>query len=73
MRSKVKATDSHLALHIMSHCSIHMPVSIGLEKNSPLKKQVDKYIRRLIEAGLINKWLMDTVKNFEASNEEYEF
>lgn len=70
MRSKVKAIESQLTLHIMSHCSVHMPVSIGLEKNSPLKSQVDKYIRRLIEAGLISKWLMDTVKNFDASNEE---
>lgn len=54
----------------MSHCSVQMPVSIGLEKNSPLKTQVDKYIRRLIEAGLISKWIMDTIKNFEASKEE---
>uniref|UniRef100_A0A336MB17 CSON013115 protein n=1 Tax=Culicoides sonorensis TaxID=179676 RepID=A0A336MB17_CULSO len=70
MRSKVKSSETQLSLHIMSHCSIHMPVAIGLEKNSPLKKQVDKYIRRLIEAGLISKWLMDTTKDFQASEEE---
>lgn len=70
MRSKLKASELQLSLHIMSHCSVQMPVSIGLEKNSPLKTQVDKYIRRLIEAGLISKWIMDTIKNFEASKEE---
>ncbi|XP_063706124.1 glutamate receptor ionotropic, kainate glr-3 [Culicoides brevitarsis] len=70
MRSKVKATESKLSLHVMSQCSVQIPVSIGLEKNSPIKSQVDKYIRRLIEAGLISKWLKDTVQNFDASEEE---
>lgn len=43
----------------MSDCVINMPISIGLQKNSPLKPQVDKYIRLFIEAGLIKKWLND--------------
>lgn len=46
-------------LHIMSDCLIHMPISIGLQKNSPIKPRVDKFIRRVFEAGLIKKWLDD--------------
>ena len=68
--SKVKSTQTGLSLHIMSQCSVHMPISIGLEKNSPLRPNCDKYLRRLIEAGLITKWLTDTMQNFEKSQEE---
>lgn len=39
-----------------------MPVSIGLQKNSPIKPRVDKLIRKLLEAGLINKWLNDVMQ-----------
>lgn len=28
-------------LHIMSECVIHMPISLGLDKNSPFKQRVD--------------------------------
>lgn len=56
-------------LHIMEQCAINTPVSIGLEKNSPLKEQTDKYIRRMIEGGLIRKWLMNAIKSFESSIE----
>lgn len=48
-------------LHIMSDCVIHMPISIGLQKNSPIKPRVDKFIRRVFEAGLIMKWLDDVM------------
>lgn len=43
----------------MSDCVINMPVSIGLQKNSPLKPEIDSHIRHFIEAGLIKKWLND--------------
>lgn len=39
-----------------------MPVSIGLQKNSPIKPRVDKLIRKVLEAGLINKWLNDVMR-----------
>nr|CAD7409129.1 unnamed protein product [Timema poppensis] len=48
-------------LHIMRDCAINMPISIGLRKNSPLKLQMDKFILRMIEAGLIKKWLNDVM------------
>lgn len=56
-------------LHIMEECVINMPISIGLDKNSPLKQQIDKFLRRAVEGGLIRKWLMTATKSFESSIE----
>jgi hypothetical protein len=49
-------------LHVMKECVVVMPISIGFEKNSPMKPRADKLIRGLIEGGLINKWMLDTQK-----------
>lgn len=57
-------------LHIMKECAINMPISIGLEKNSPLKPSFDRLLRQVMEAGLISKWLSDSIQQFEASVEE---
>lgn len=38
-----------------------MPISLGLQKNSPLKPAVDRFLRRVIEAGLVKKWLNDVM------------
>lgn len=45
----------------MSNCIINMPISLGLQKNSPLKPAVDRFLRRVIEAGLVEKWLNDVM------------
>lgn len=55
-------------LHIMSDCIISMPISIGLEKNSPLKPRIDEFIQRVVEAGLIHKWLDDVMDEVQRSN-----
>lgn len=55
----IKPTKDDRNLHVMKDCAIHMPISIGLQKNSPLKPKFDKLIRKIIEAGLIEKWLND--------------
>lgn len=47
-----------------------MPISIGLEKNSPLKQRVDDILRQVTEAGLIAKWLADSIQKFDAGAEE---
>lgn len=60
-------------LHIMATCVINMPISIGLQKNSPLKPRADEFLRRVIEAGLIEKWLndvMSTILNAEVVQDE---
>lgn len=57
-------TDDDAILHIMRECIIQMPVALGLTRNSPLKPHIDKYLQRLMEAGLLVKWLKDTVKHF---------
>lgn len=57
-------------LHIMKECAVNMPISIGLERNSPLKPRVDRLLRQIIEAGLISKWLSDSIQKFDASEEE---
>lgn len=53
----------------MEECAVNIPISIGLEKNSPLKEQMDKHIGRLVEGGLIQKWLLHAIKTFESSIE----
>lgn len=53
----------------MRECTINMPISIGLEKNSPLKPEVDKLLRRMIEAGLVSKWLSDSIKASDDDDE----
>lgn len=53
---------SRTNLHIMADCVINMPISIGLQKNSPIKARVDRFVRRVLEAGLITKWLDDAMQ-----------
>lgn len=62
--SDIKENDGgdYRGLHIMENCVINMPISIGLQKNSPIIKRVNKYIRRVIEAGLVKKWLDDVMQ-----------
>ncbi|KAH1019572.1 hypothetical protein HUJ04_009368 [Dendroctonus ponderosae] len=57
-----KNSNSLRHLHIMRDCIINMPVSIGLQKNSPIKPRVDQLLRRMLEAGLVKKWLYDVMK-----------
>jgi hypothetical protein len=47
-----------------------MPISIGLDKNSPLKPKIDELIQYAIEGGLIGKWFQDAISSFAASVEE---
>lgn len=42
----------------------------GLQKNSPLKPRMDKIIRRIVEAGLIKKWMDDVMQEVLISNME---
>ncbi|CAH2244222.1 jg20167 [Pararge aegeria aegeria] len=60
-------------LHIMSDCVVNVPISIGFHKNSPLKPLADVYIRRIVEVGLVEKWLNDAmyrIRTMDTSNEE---
>ncbi|KAJ4439579.1 hypothetical protein ANN_07706, partial [Periplaneta americana] len=59
-------------LHIMHDCVIHMPISIGLQKNSPLKPHMDRFLRRIIEAGLVKKWLKDVMLNIVSNDDTQE-
>ncbi len=70
MRSKRNTDLDPHPLHIMKECAVNMPISIGLEKNSPIKPKFNKLLRRLIEAGLVSKWLSETVRNYEYSEDE---
>lgn len=53
----------------MEECAINMPISIGLDKNSPLKKKIDELIQYAIEGGLIGKWYRDAISSFDESVE----
>ncbi|XP_050345733.1 glutamate receptor ionotropic, delta-2 [Nymphalis io] len=60
-------------LHIMSDCVVNIPISIGFHKNSPLKPLADIYIQRIIEVGLVEKWLSDImykIRSMDANEEE---
>ncbi|KAH8379522.1 hypothetical protein KR009_005421 [Drosophila setifemur] len=54
------------ALHIMRDCVVFMPVVLAMEKNSALKRRIDKTIQHLAEGGLIAKWLKDAVQRLPA-------
>lgn len=69
MRSKRDSEADQQTLHIMRDCAIHMPISIGLEKNSPIKGRVDTLLRRIVESGLTEKWLRDAKQSYESSIE----
>ncbi|CAH0722043.1 unnamed protein product, partial [Brenthis ino] len=60
-------------LHIMSDCVVNVPISIGFHKNSPLKPLADVYIRRIVEVGLVEKWLNDAmykIRSMDTTEEE---
>ncbi|KAG6463923.1 hypothetical protein O3G_MSEX014160 [Manduca sexta] len=60
-------------LHIMSDCVVNIPISIGFHKNSPFKPLADIYIRRIVEVGLVEKWLndaMEPIRALEVNDEE---
>ncbi|XP_050558886.1 glutamate receptor ionotropic, kainate glr-3 [Spodoptera frugiperda] len=54
-------TDTQRNLHIMSDCVVNIPISIGFHKNSPLKPLADVYMWRVVEVGLVEKWLNDVM------------
>lgn len=47
-----------------------MPVSVGLQKNSPLKPRIDSYLSRVVEAGLVKKWLNDLMFKIHTTEAE---
>lgn len=69
LRSMRASANERETLHIMEECAIHMPVSIGLQKNSPIKEIVDNILRNIIESGLASKWLRDGIHHFQSNVE----
>lgn len=67
-RGRQSDTDLE-TLHIMHECVIHMPISLGMEKNSPMKPRVDAMLRRIIESGLSVKWLADAKRSYDSNAE----
>ena len=65
--------SSERNLHIMTDCVVNIPISIGFHKNSPLKPLADVYIRRIVEVGLVEKWLNDAmyrIRSMDTTEEE---
>ncbi|CAK1581472.1 unnamed protein product [Parnassius mnemosyne] len=66
-------TEMQRNLHIMTDCMVNIPISIGFHKNSPLKPLADVYLRRIVEVGLVEKWLNDVmyhIRSLERNEEE---
>ncbi|XP_053625294.1 glutamate receptor ionotropic, kainate glr-3 isoform X1 [Plodia interpunctella] len=57
----IVSTDTERNLHIMTDCVVNIPISIGFHKNSPLKPLADIYLARIVEVGLVEKWLNDAM------------
>lgn len=71
--TEITAKTAERNLHIMSDCVVNIPISIGFHKNSPLKPLTDIYIRRIVEVGLVEKWLNDamhSIRSLDTSEEE---
>ena len=65
--------DTQRNLHIMTDCVVNIPISIGFHKNSPLKTLADIYMRRVVEVGLVEKWLNDamySIRTLETNEDE---
>ncbi|PZC84641.1 hypothetical protein B5X24_HaOG200761 [Helicoverpa armigera] len=65
--------DTQRNLHIMTDCVVNIPISIGFHKNSPLKPLADIYMWRVVEVGLVEKWLNDAmyqIRTLETSEDE---
>ncbi|XP_052737668.1 glutamate receptor ionotropic, kainate glr-3, partial [Bicyclus anynana] len=59
--NNIEVSKTERDLHIMTDCVVNIPISIGFHKNSPLKPLADVYIRRIVEVGLVEKWLNDAM------------
>lgn len=71
--TEITAKTAERNLHIMSDCVVNIPISIGFHKNSPLKPLADIYMRRIVEVGLVEKWLNDamhSIRSLDTSEEE---
>lgn len=67
-----RTSDMKHNLHIMKTCIINMPISLGMDKNSPLKPYVDLWVRRMMEVGLVNKWLSDVIYPLRLTEKQQE-
>lgn len=68
-----EVTNAERSLHIMTDCVVNIPISIGFHKNSPLKPLADIYLRRIVEVGLVEKWLNDamySIRTLDKSDDE---
>ncbi|KAJ2953036.1 hypothetical protein O0L34_g7426 [Tuta absoluta] len=69
----IQTSEDERNLHIMTDCVVNIPVSVGFHKNSPLKPLADLYIQRIVEVGLVEKWLNDamyTIRSLDTSEDE---
>lgn len=64
----IELTNTERNLHIMTDCVVNIPISIGFHKNSPLKPLADIYLRRIVEVGLVEKWLNDAMYSIRTLN-----
>jgi hypothetical protein len=55
-------------VHLMRDSIMPSGVALGLQKNSQLKKYVDKEIQRLIETGLVDYHRLQFAKNMDKWN-----
>lgn len=64
----IEVMNAERNLHIMMDCVVNIPISIGFHKNSPLKPLADIYLRRIVEVGLVEKWLNDAMYSIRTLN-----
>ncbi|XP_066973634.1 ionotropic receptor 21a-like isoform X2 [Macrobrachium rosenbergii] len=59
-------------LHVMKECFLPFQIGMAIPKKAPYKPNFDRIIKKIIEAGLVRKWLKDIITTSQRRGAETE-